>query len=33
VAQELVDAGIPKENMVLGFQRPKMRAITGFVIA
>ena len=29
VAQELVDAGIPREDIVLGFQRPKRRAIVG----
>jgi hypothetical protein len=28
VAQELVDAGIPKEDIVLGFQRPKKPAIS-----
>jgi hypothetical protein len=33
VAQELVDAGIPKEDIVLGFQHPKRRAITGFAMA
>ncbi|MEN8215027.1 MAG: XisI protein [Pseudomonadota bacterium] len=33
VTQELVDAGIPKEDIVLGFHRPKRRAITGFSVA
>jgi hypothetical protein len=33
VAQELVDAGIPKEDIVLGFQRPKRPTMTGFAIA
>ncbi|MEN8218276.1 MAG: XisI protein [Pseudomonadota bacterium] len=33
VTQELVDAGIPKKDIILGFQRPKRRAITGFAVA
>jgi hypothetical protein len=33
VAQELIDAGIPTEDIVLGFQRPKRRAITEFAVA
>ncbi len=33
VTQGLLDAGISKKNIVLGFYRPKRRAITGFAIA
>ena len=32
VAQELLDAGISKEQIVLGFYRPKRREITGFAV-
>jgi len=30
IAQELVDRGIPKENIVLGFQSPEMRQYTDY---
>ncbi len=30
IANELVDAGIPKENIVLGFHPPEIRPLTGF---
>ncbi|MEM9214990.1 MAG: XisI protein [Cyanobacteria bacterium P01_F01_bin.150] len=33
IAQELVDAGIPQEDIVLGFYRPERREITGFAVA
>ena len=33
VAQELVDRGVEKENIVLGFQAPEMREYTGYAIA
>ena len=33
IAQGLLDAGIPQEDIVLGFHRPERRAITGFAIA
>lgn len=33
VAEELVAAGVPKEEIVLGFYRPERRAITEFAIA
>lgn len=32
VAMELVEAGIPKENIVLGFRPPEIRPYTGFAI-
>ncbi len=32
VAQDLMDAGIPKEAIVLGFRPEKIRAHTGFAI-
>ena len=32
VAQELVDLGVPKENIVLGFQAPEMREYTGYAV-
>ena len=33
VAQELVDQGIGKEHIVLGFQAPEMRQYTGYAVA
>lgn len=30
VAQELVEQGVPKENIILGFQAPQMREYTGY---
>jgi hypothetical protein len=30
ITQELLDAGIPREDIVLGFYRPERRALTGF---
>ena len=33
VATELVEAGIPKEDIVLGFHEPSVRQHTGFAIA
>ncbi|MEH1828102.1 MAG: XisI protein [Nostoc sp.] len=30
VAQELVERGIPKDDIVLGFQSPEMREYTGY---
>ena len=33
VAQELLDAGVPKEDIVLAFYHPKRREITEFAIA
>ncbi|MCB0087715.1 MAG: XisI protein [Caldilineaceae bacterium] len=33
VADELLAAGIPKEDIVLGFYRPERRAITEFAVA
>ncbi len=33
VAYELVDRGIPKEDIVLGFQFPALRQYTDFAIA
>lgn len=32
VAQELVDLGVPKENIVLGFQIPEMRQYTDYAV-
>ncbi|PAX56951.1 XisI protein [Brunnivagina elsteri] len=32
VAQELVEQGIPKENIVLGFQAPEMRQYTDYAV-
>ena len=32
VTQELLQAGVPKEDIVLGFYRPKRRAITEFTV-
>ncbi|MGB6168089.1 MAG: XisI protein, partial [Geitlerinemataceae cyanobacterium] len=33
IALELVELGIPKEDIVLGFYRPERREITEFAIA
>ena len=33
VATELLDAGIPKDKIVLGFRSPEMRKYTGLAIA
>ena len=30
IANELVDAGIPKDRIVLGFHSPEIRALSGF---
>ncbi|OYD93264.1 XisI protein [Nostoc sp. 'Peltigera membranacea cyanobiont' 210A] len=30
VAQELVEQGVPKDDIVLGFQSPQMREYTGY---
>ena len=33
IANELVEAGIPKEEIVLGFHEPDVRQYTGFAVA
>ena len=33
IAQELLNAGIPKEDIVLAFYRPKRRELTEFAVA
>lgn len=33
IAQELVDAGIPKDQIVSGFKEPEIRPYTGFAVA
>ncbi len=33
VAQELVDLGVAKEDIVLSFQVPEMREYTGYAVA
>jgi XisI protein len=33
VAEELMQAGIPKEDIVLGFHEPEVRQYTGFAVA
>lgn len=33
VVTELMEAGVPKENIVLGFRHPRMRKYTGFAVA
>jgi hypothetical protein len=33
VAQELIQSGIPKEDIVLGFHEPSIRPYTGFAVA
>jgi hypothetical protein len=32
IATELLEMGIPKQNIVMGFHTPKMRQLTGFAI-
>jgi len=32
IAQELVDLGVAKEDIVLGFQMPEMREYTGYAV-
>lgn len=33
LTEELIEAGIPQEDIVLGFYRPERRALTGFAVA
>lgn len=33
IATELIELGVPKDQIVLGFMRPKRRALTEFAIA
>jgi hypothetical protein len=33
IANELVDAGVPKDHIVLGFRSPEIRPYTGFAVA
>lgn len=33
IADELIQAGIPKEDIVLGFHEPEIRQYTGFAVA
>lgn len=33
VATDLMEAGVPKENIVLAFQAPYKRQFTGFAVA
>jgi hypothetical protein len=33
IATDLMEAGIPKEDIVLGFRYPKVRKYTGFAVA
>jgi XisI protein len=33
IAEELIQAGIPKQDIVLGFHEPEIRAYTGFAVA
>ena len=33
IARELLQAGIPKERIILGFKSPRMRKHTGFAVA
>jgi XisI protein len=33
IAQELIQSGIPKEDIVLGFHEPSIRPHTGFAVA
>ncbi|BAY29391.1 fdxN element excision controlling factor protein [Nostoc carneum NIES-2107] len=33
VASDLLAAGVPKEDIVLGFRHPKIRQHTGFAVA
>lgn len=30
IAQELVDLGVPKTDIVIGFQKPELRALSGY---
>jgi hypothetical protein len=32
IANDLLEAGIPKEDIVLGFRHPKVRPYTGFAV-
>lgn len=33
IATDLLEAGVPKEDIVLGFRHPKIREDTGFAVA
>ncbi len=33
IAEELIQAGIPKQDIVLGFHEPEIRPYTGFAVA
>jgi hypothetical protein len=33
ITKDLLAAGVPKEDIVLGFQHPEMRALTDFAVA
>jgi XisI protein len=33
IATDLMEAGVPKEDIVLGFRHPKIRQHTGFAVA
>jgi XisI protein len=33
IAQQLIDAGIPQEDIVLAFYRPERQKLTGFALA
>jgi len=33
IATDLLEAGVPKEDIVLGFRHPKIREYTGFAVA
>jgi hypothetical protein len=33
IAEELIQAGIPKHEIVLGFHEPEIRPLTGFAVA
>jgi XisI protein len=33
IAEELITAGIPKQDIVLGFHEPEIRPYTGFAVA
>jgi hypothetical protein len=33
IAEELISAGIPKQDIVLGFHEPEIRPYTGFAVA
>ena len=32
IAEELINAGIPKSDIVLGFHEPEIRQYTGFAV-